>query len=94
MHVPLHVNIEIHRCRSMFLEAPKEALTVKVGPGDTAARPDVLYDMGAPHIDVLPLQNMCPFVIIFSPWSSYRDFLTCWFDPLRKFKFEFKRLSG
>ena len=37
---------------------------------------------------------MCPFVIICSPWSSYRDFLTCWFDPLRKFKFEFKRLSG
>ena len=24
--------------RSMFLEAPKDALTVKVGPGDTAAR--------------------------------------------------------
>lgn len=23
----------------MFLEAPKDALTVKVGPGDTAARP-------------------------------------------------------
>ena len=66
MHVPLHVNIEIHRCRSMFLEAPKEALTVKVGPGDTAARPDVLYDRG--HLTLMFCHcRTCAHLLSFFP---------------------------
>ena len=69
MHVPLHINIEIHRYRSMFLEAPMEALTVKVGPGDTAARPDVLHDRG--HL-------IAEHVPICSPGGSYGDSIeTC-----------------
>ena len=77
----------------MFLEAPKDALTVKVGPGDTAARLGTLHFLifcsrmslqNLPHMFPLvsSVQTQCSRFRLESP-SDVRRFLSLIAEPRR-----------